>query len=141
MLYMDQTTERARKPGGRRRRKQPIDPRPGLRLQELRAAAAAQAPSGRLSLETLSARVRLKHCSASTIHKLETAQIDFTMDWAQALGDALEVHPLEFFDGQPKLAPGTQALAQLYEGLSEDDRRAVFRHADAIAEQTKVKKG
>jgi hypothetical protein len=73
--------------------------------------------------------------SASNINKLEKGQIELTMEWARRLGDALGHHPLDFFDAQPKLAPEESALVELYRGLSEGDRQAVFRVADAMAER------
>lgn len=75
--------------------------------------------------------------SASNINKLEKGTIEFTMEWAKRLGDALSIHPLDFFDAQPKLPARENEIVEFYRGMSEADREAFYRIASAMAGQAK----
>lgn len=72
--------------------------------------------------------------TASQINKLEKGYVKLSWDWMQRLGRALECHPGELLPlfQRPELSAEEQALLDRYRGLSEEDRQAVFRVADAF---------
>lgn len=100
--------------------------RPGERLRALR-------DKSQLSMAKLAAKVQ-PPASASQINKLEKGEVEFTIDWAKRLGEALAVPYLEFFGAIPKLEPGEENLVELYRGLAEGDRDTVFKVAAAISQ-------
>lgn len=103
--------------------------RPGTRLREFREGEG-------LSLARLADLVRPK-TTASNIHKLEKGDVELTMEWARRLGDALGRHPLDFFDAQPKLPARESELIERFRGMSEEDRQAFSRIADAMTQRPK----
>jgi transcriptional regulator with XRE-family HTH domain len=104
------------------------DPVPGSNLEKIRKASG-------LSMAQLAARVTARDVTDSTINKLEKAQIEFTMQWAYDLGEALRVEPFEFWGATRRLEPAAQALVDRFRGLSESDKQAVYDHADALAQR------
>jgi transcriptional regulator with XRE-family HTH domain len=109
------------------------DPAPGKRLEEWREAAG-------FSMDELAKRVS-PPVSASTVNKLEKAEIEFTMGHARQFAPPLKKHPLAFFGGMPELEPGESRLVQIYRGLAEDDRDTVFKIADAIEQAKRRQNG
>lgn len=96
------------------------------RLKELRIAAG-------LSMDQLALRVK-PATTASQVNKLEKGIVKMTLHWQYRLADALEVHPIEIVEElPPRLSPEEETLVDRYRGLSEPDREAVMRVADAMA--------
>lgn len=72
--------------------------------------------------------------TASQINKLEKRQVALTTTWMVRIGDALGVHPSELvWSPLEPLRPDTRAVAQIYEGLREEDQAAFRRLGDALA--------
>lgn len=70
------------------------------------------------------------------IGRLEKSQRQLTEAWMQRLARALQCHPAELLEAPavPPISPEEQALLDLYRSLGDGDRKAIFRHADALAQ-------
>lgn len=91
-----------------------------------------------LTQAELGARVGL---SQAQIARLEVGARQLKPDRAKQLAKVLECHWLDLMEEpRPDLTPQEQALVELYRGLSESDRAAVYRIADAMAEPRPLKK-
>jgi len=104
---------------------------PAQRLEEFRK-------TGGLSLARLAKIVRpnrktRKPVEASTIHKLENDVIEFTMDWAERLGDALGRPPLDFFDAIPKPPPQVHAALERLMGMTDEQQQTAFQVIEGLA--------
>ena len=72
--------------------------------------------------------------TASQINKLEKGKVRLTVDWMRRLADALECHQLDIMDGGPAmLKPREKALVNLFRGLSEEEQKAFYGAASALA--------
>jgi len=71
----------------------------------------------------------------SQIHKLEKSQVKLTDDWAKRLANVFHCRWYELFEDapEPSMDSDTQRMVEVYTLLAEDDRRAVFRHADSLS--------
>ena len=75
------------------------------------------------------------------IGRLELGQRRLTAEWMYRLADALECHPTDLLDGGPaRLKPRTRAIADIFEGLNEDQQDAFFKAASALAQPKRIKK-
>lgn len=86
------------------------------------------------SMATLAARMN-PPTTAPQIDKLEKGRVNLTLDWMYRLADALDCKLGDLFEEREAAAPPPQekAVLDLYRGLSEQDREAVFRVVDAMA--------
>jgi transcriptional regulator with XRE-family HTH domain len=72
--------------------------------------------------------------SQPQIDRLEKSQRKLTKQWAERLARALDCHWLELMgDELPVLSEQEKAILDLYRGLSDADKSAIFRHIDALA--------
>lgn len=74
------------------------------------------------------------------IQRLFSGERPVNARWAKRLAPALECHWLDVVDQRwlaqnHLLTREETGLVELYRGLAEDDRKAVYRHADALKEQ------
>lgn len=84
-------------------------------------------------MDQLAARVA-PPTSGSVINKLEKGRMSLTLEWMLRISDALGVHPNELLpDPAPTVSRESRALVDIYEGLSEPNRQAFRRVADALA--------
>jgi transcriptional regulator with XRE-family HTH domain len=71
--------------------------------------------------------------SQPQIDRLEKGQRKITKEWAVRLARALECHWVELMgDDVPVLSDEERNVVELFRGLSDSDKRAVFRHIDAL---------
>lgn len=87
-----------------------------------------------LSQEELGRRIG---ASKQMVGRLESGKRQLTQRWIESISNALECHPAELLTAATptakQLSAEEEALLRLYQGLGEQDRQAVFRHADALA--------
>jgi transcriptional regulator with XRE-family HTH domain len=104
-------------------------------------AGVGDTPLRRLREDRLLSQAELAeraHTSQPQIDRLEKGLRRMSVDWAKRLAPALQCHWLDLM-GEPQAAysPQTKAIAEVVEGLSEDDQAAVYRHATALAHGNK----
>lgn len=78
--------------------------------------------------------------SPSTINKLEKDEITIDPEWARKLAAALDVDPLDFLAPLADLSEQESTLVQLFRGLSDADRQAVYHVANAMAQPAPAKR-